>query len=125
MVELEVKLDDSQLPASLNKLAGNFFDDIVEEAVHTYLDQVAKTAKRSHRYKRRTGALERSIRTDKHDNGGSVYIDDSIAPYGEYVHDGTKHIIADPFLMDAEDNRLLDNLIDKAVDKILQREGLQ
>ncbi len=60
---------------------------------------VQRDARAKHLFRSRTGALEAAIDmnvTEGGDNGieGSVYIDDSKAPYGKYVHPGTKpHII--------------------------------
>jgi hypothetical protein len=124
LIDISVKFDSSKLPASLNKLAGNFFDEIIEEAVHPYIDYVQDEAQRSHRFRSKSGKLERSVRTKKTDKGGSVYLDESIAPYAEHVHDGHGSWQADRFLLDAEDDRYLDKLIDKAIDDILKREDL-
>jgi len=123
MIEIDVTIDN-RLPASMDKLAGNFFDDIVEGVIHPYLEDVASRARREHRHNRRTGALERSISVDKTSDGGSVYIDDSIAPHGKHIHDGHRSWAADEFIYDAQDDRALDMAIDRELDNIIKKAGL-
>jgi hypothetical protein len=123
MIDIKVSVE-SKIKDSLKHLSDDFFDEVIEGAVHPYLDHVQKEAQRRHAFKSRTGKLERSVRTEKTDDGGSVYLDESIAPYAEYVHEGHGSWSPDRFLTDAEDERYLDKLIDRAIDDILKREDL-
>lgn len=52
---------------------------------------VQRGAREKHRFKSRTGALERAVRfrTDSAKCEGTVYLDSSAAPYGVFVHEPT------------------------------------
>lgn len=57
---------------------------------------VRERARKHHKFKSRTARLERAIQSDvdKDTLTGRVYIDSHAAPYGRYVHEGTKpHMI--------------------------------
>lgn len=53
---------------------------------------VQLAAKRKHRFKARTGALNRAVRyyVDDEELEGLVYLDDIAAPYAYFVHAGTE-----------------------------------
>ncbi len=123
MIDVSVTLDD-KVPAALNKLSGTLYNDVVTQAIHPYLEKVKEKAKKEHRYKRRTGTLERAVNTEKTQNGGSVFIDDSIAPYGEFVHRGHGTWNADEFLYEAQDDELLDRMINNVIDRSIKEAGL-
>ena len=53
------------------------------------------------RYYRNTGRLERSIQVEMTGDGGRVYLDDGIADYGVYVHEGQRSWEPDQFVYDA------------------------
>lgn len=123
MIDVTVKIDE-KVPAALTKLSGTLYNDIVTQAIHPYLDKVKEKAKKEHRYKRRTGNLERSVKTQETHDGGSVFIDDSQAPYGKYVHSGHGSWNPDEFLYDAQDEKLLDKMIDDVIDKSIEKAGI-
>ena len=56
------------------------------------LRDIQKTAQQSHRFHTRTGLLERSITKEEFTGtiGGRVYLDDTMAAYGPFVHQGTR-----------------------------------
>lgn len=120
MIEISLSGDD-KVPAELDKLAGTLYKDVVDDAIHPYLDNVQDRARSNHRFESRTGNLERAIRVSKTQNGGSVYVDESIAPYARHVHDGHRSWSADNFLYDAYDESELDDMIDDMIDRELNK----
>jgi hypothetical protein len=54
------------------------------------LVEIQRQARKNHRYNTHTGALEKSINWKILQQGlvGEVYLEDSIADYGVYVHEG-------------------------------------
>ena len=122
-VELTVK---NEVSAAFEKLADTLDETIVEYGVQPFLKAVQRTAQQRHRFTRRTGKLERSIRTETTKDGGTVYLDEGIANYGKYVHQGFGSWSADKFLdVAAEGNmRLLDSDVGRAVDKAINDAGL-
>lgn len=55
------------------------------------------------RYYRNTHRLEKSIQVEMSDNGGRVYLDEGIADYGVYVHEGTRTWDPDQFVYESFD----------------------
>lgn len=53
------------------------------------------------RYYRNTGRLERSIEVEMTDDGGRVYLDEGVADYGVYVHEGQRSWAPDQFVYDS------------------------
>jgi hypothetical protein len=86
------------------------------------LDNVRSIARMTHRfqstpgrrptgrYYRNTGALEDSIRVKMESDGGRVYLEEGIAPYGKFVHDGQRTWEPDQFVYDAFETQK-DNIV--------------
>jgi len=125
MAEVELTVDNG-VSASFNKLADTLDTTIVEYGIAPFLKTVQKTAQQQHRYTRRSGKLERSVRVETTTKGGSVYLDDGVANYGKYVHEGFRSWGSDKFLENATDNNLraLDADVDRAIDKAINDAGL-
>ena len=54
---------------------------------------IQETARTQHRFTSRTATLERAVETKIVSDSplvGSVYINEAMAPYGKYIHEGTK-----------------------------------
>lgn len=119
MIDLSVDVSSS-VPADLEDLAGTLFNEIVRDAIHPYLDEVKQAARSNHRFESRTGNLERAIKNNKTADGGSVYVDESIAPYGKYVHDGHRSWAADNFIEDNFDEDRLNDMIEHVIDRELK-----
>lgn len=115
-----------RVPASFRELAGTLQNEIVSDAVSDYLVNVQEDAQSNHRYKRRTGNLERSIKIRNKPDGGMVYINEAQAPYGKFVHDGQRSWAPDQFLYNAaiKNEPELNRKIDQAVDKAFRKAGL-
>ena len=60
-------------------------------AVEASTIEVAETAKQEHRYKQRWGRLKDAVDTKFLNDGmeGRVFLNETVAPYGAFVHDGT------------------------------------
>lgn len=67
----------------------------VKNAVERSVNKVQHEATSHHRFTSRTGMLERSVRSEvSGDTHGIVYLDEGVAKYGVYVHEGTRpHVI--------------------------------
>jgi hypothetical protein len=89
----------------------NNLDEKVTSALRKELKQQLSElnvyARKNHRFRAHTGMLEKSITTEMDGNGlvGEVGLDDSIAYYGKYVHEGHHSWAPDRFLNDALDKR--------------------
>lgn len=83
------------------------------------LDKLAKEvqteARQEHRYESKTHNLERATKVKTVKGQAQIYIDKVMAPYGQFIHDGTKKWEEDPFIEDA-----LDKVLDGADEKIAQ-----
>jgi len=96
---------------SLESVVGKFkrFPEILNRelriAVKEWLTNVQVEARLVHRFTTRTAALDRSIQVEMAADGGKVYLEDGIARYGVYIHEGFKRWAPDPFLMDAGERK--------------------
>jgi HK97 gp10 family phage protein len=123
---ITVTTNAEDVAGALQKLSSTLDNGVVTQGVQPFLRGVQATAKKQHRYHRQSGKLERAIKVELTNTGGSVYIDDGIAPYGKYVHNGTRKWDSDPFLTEAfdEKSRDLDRAVDLAIDKAINEAGL-
>lgn len=112
--------------AGLNTLASTIDDSVLDIAINPTLKSVQEEARRQHRYKRRTGKLERSISVETTPEGGEVYIEEKTADYGKYVHEGFGKWSPDQFLISAFERKLpaLDAALDRAIDDSIKKAGL-
>lgn len=71
--------------------AREVFEKRLRQAIKASAREVQEEAQRTHRFTSRSGQLERAI--DVHmigDKTAEVYIDSDLAPYGPFVHEGTR-----------------------------------
>lgn len=92
-----VRVESKSLIQKFRNLGENARDEL-KLALQESGKIVRNRARTHHRYKTRSGTLERATRYRYHSNrsGGyvNVYIDNSVAPYGKWVHNGARpHII--------------------------------
>ena len=92
-----VRVESKSLIQKFRNLGENARDEL-KLALQESGKIVRNRARTHHRYKTRSGALERATRyryRSDHDGGYvNVYIDNSIAPHGKWVHNGARpHII--------------------------------
>jgi hypothetical protein len=75
----------------------------MNEALRIIGKLVIAEARAIHRFKSRTGNLEKQTkyRVDNKLNRLAVFISQSKAPYGEFIHDGTRYMAPDQFLSNA------------------------
>ena len=123
---ISISTNADEVAGEFTKLAATLEPTVVKEGIQTFLAEVQAEAKRQHRYTRRTGKLERAVKVERTEDGGSVYIDDAAARYGKYIHEGTRYIDSDPFLTDAYDRKQqdLDRSVSRSVDHAIQQAGL-
>lgn len=123
---IEITSNAKETSASFNKLADTLVEAVVKDAIQPTLKAIAYGAKREHRHIRRTGNLERSIKTENKKNGGMVYVDDTSCDYGKFVHMGQRSWKPDQFVFESYDRTeaVLDQKIDKAIDDALRKAGI-
>ena len=123
MFSLSVESDLGRGGKQLEKL----LDKSIEKAQKEALKIVTRDARNKHRYTRRTGTLERAVGSEIVRDVARAYVSDSLAPYGVYVHQGTKHWAEDPFLTNAlERNRKkITDLLDDAVEDAIKKSGFK
>lgn len=96
------------------------------EALSTESRKIEQKARTRHRYRERSGTLERATLAEATREDITAYIDDAMAPYGEYVHDGRKGWAPDQFVYKAM-NESEDNIrrsIEHAFDQSISSQGL-
>jgi len=121
MVEINVDLNASGVLKALDKFTETL-DSELEISLRASFFNMEGLAKYQHRYKVRTGRLQSATRAMVRDLVGDLYIDDAIAPYGVYVHEGHHNgaWAPDRFINDALRNgepalmRSIDNAIKRA-----------
>lgn len=92
---------------------------------------ITKTARNDHRYNHRTGKLRSATMSKTIESKTKLiidsYINDGIAPYGKYIHNGTGTWAADPFIDDSikknwnKINEIIKKHIDEAIDETFKR----
>jgi hypothetical protein len=69
----------------------------IDRAAKVGLTRIKRSAQQRHRFKRKSGSLERSVKVDyktMRRPGGGIHLDKGVAPYASHVHQGTRpHII--------------------------------
>lgn len=71
--------------------AREVFEKRLRQAIRASAREVQEEAQRTHRFTSRSGQLERAIDVRMiGDKAAEVYIDSDLAPYGPFVHEGTK-----------------------------------
>jgi len=68
--------------------------------------KMEQDARSNHRFQSRTGSLVEAILSETWGLSGRVYIDDFIAPYGVYVHEGQRSWAPDQFIYKAVSKNL-------------------
>lgn len=124
---IEVKFEARDVIGALGNLSDDIVRDVTRDAVHPMLDRVKNVAKIVHRFKRRTGTLQRSIRVLKRVRGGTVMQDGKIADYGYWVHEGHGTWAPDRFFTNAweRNQNYFDGLVDKALRRALRKAGFR
>lgn len=71
--------------------AREVFEKRLRQAIRASAREVQEEAQRTHRFTSRSGQLERAIDVRMiGDKTAEVYIDSNLAPYGPFVHEGTR-----------------------------------
>lgn len=122
---LEVRIFDEAVLEAIRTLPPFIMYD-VNVALNRVLPVMAQTAKQEHRYKRRTGRLTSAITSEVRELTGELFIDNNVAQYGIFVHDGQRSWKPDPFIYNSADKNqaLLDKELALAIDKTLSTRGM-
>ena len=99
MSTVEVILDARKLLGFMD--IPDYAEAALEDVMGTYISRMQRRAKILHRFRSRTGNLVSAIESELYGLSGRVYIDDMVAPYGKFVHNGQRTWAPDPFIYDA------------------------
>ena len=89
-----------KIPRSLGKFVG-FLHRNVNLGIKKSATKIQKDATGMHRFTTRSGMAERSVQTAFENLKGVIYLDDGIANYSKFLHNGFKSWSKDPFLKNA------------------------
>ena len=90
-MDIKINLDAQAIATAFEK-SPDITSTYIRQALLESCRLVQHEARYHHRFTARTGALERAItyRVKKAATEGVIYIDDKVAPYGKFVHTGTR-----------------------------------
>jgi HK97 gp10 family phage protein len=97
-MQLNIKIDPQMLFQAFDKIGTSAAKEMRVE-MKKALRTVADDARMHHRFREKSGSVERSIRYDVSGSGlaGRVFLDTGISKHAEYVHEGTRpHPIPKP-----------------------------
>lgn len=97
----------------------------LNETLKFEFPRIQEVARTWHRYKSRTGLLNSAIREEVRDLVADIFIDDTIADYGKYVHEGHGTWRPDPFIDSAvayKDEELM-YMFESAVERAARESG--
>lgn len=101
---LSIKVDARQLLSALQSLPNDFTKGIRKE-MGTQMEEVAERATKVHRFKTRSGNLERSVTSSVDESQGSIIgkvdLNPRVAIYGPRIHSGFGSWRPDMFLFRA------------------------
>lgn len=97
---ISASIDATQVIANLKNVS-KYITEEVNKALEVLLPKIQAYARKNHRFRTRTGKLESSIMQDVRNIIGDIYINEAIAPYGKYVHEGHGKWAPDKFIYDA------------------------
>lgn len=125
MSTVEVILDAHKLLGFLS--IPDYAEAALEDVMGTYISRIQRRAKILHRFRNRTGNLVSAIESEVYGLSGRVYIDDMLAPYGKFVHNGQRTWAPDPFIYDAvaelEDE--LTTSLKKTLEKTIEKNNIE
>lgn len=124
-MSITIKVADEEALRALDSFSKDIEKEILLELEKEFKLVVDK-AKRVHRFTTRTGRLERATLTDVQGKTVRALIDDALAPYGKYIHEGFKTWSSDPYLeekFDQDESKIIVEL-EKAIDRVITRLGL-
>lgn len=123
MIGIKATLKKDSVVSSLDRLP-EALSRSLSVGLNTALTDMASIAKINHRYKVRTGTLYKATQAMTRELKGDVFINDSVAHYGVYVHEGHGTWAPDKFVykavLDNEPNltKALEQSIAKAITEV-------
>jgi hypothetical protein len=90
-MQLSMHVDSKKLEAALNK-AGNTISPVLRLGMVKSTNMIRNYARKHHKFVSKSNRLEGSIRAIVHPSGlyGEILLDEGVAKYGKYQHDGTR-----------------------------------
>jgi predicted component of type VI protein secretion system len=124
-MSFSITIDAEEVLRDLSRLPDKI-DEEIESALESLMPRIEQYAQRNHRFNSRTGTLVSSIRSEVKSLLADLYIDDSVADYGVYVHEGHGSWRPDKFLDGAirAFDREINTTIEKAAERAIRESGL-
>lgn len=121
---ISISVDATQALIGLKSIS-KYITEEVNKALDILMPKIQEYARAQHRFITRTGRLERSITQDVKDLIGDLYINDLVAPYGKYVHEGHGTWAPDQFIYDAINafDKIIQQTLEQAVDRAIVKAG--
>jgi len=123
MIEFEYDYEDAT--RALTEFSKDIKDE-VEAVLEETFKKVVKEAQSVHRFRNRSGRLVSAVQAEIKGYTARAFIDDGLAPYGGFIHDGFKTWAPDPFLADAFQRNAssIDRAFETSISRVIQRLGL-
>jgi hypothetical protein len=115
-MKLNISIDSRAVQEAFARAPDMFLSEM-ERGAKEGLTEIQRDAVRNHRFKRKSGNLEKSVIIDFKSfkqPGTGIRLETGMASYGPYIHQGFKSWLPDPFLYEAA-IRGTDQLIQKIV----------
>lgn len=125
MPAIKFKVDKKKFIRALLRAPKEFSTELNRE-IAVQMEDVKEQAGDKHRYKTRSGELDRSITSKKvRDFTGQVFLDRSRAIYGPRIHQGWGTWRPDPFLFTAfiKRRRIIRREFQKALERAFKKAG--
>lgn len=127
MIGLNTTVNAKKVTIALKELPKEL-EDSLNDSLKDVFYNMAIVARNTHRYTVRTGKLRSATRSMVKDLTGELFIEDLVADYGVYVHEGHHNgaWAPDQFVYKAFERGepILMRAIDQAVDKAIKNVGL-
>lgn len=126
-MHLEVKIDVQRVLTAMLKAPEAFTKEVRVE-MKREMTAIQEDARLHHRFTTRSGNLDRSVSTRVTRSGfsGKTFLNDRLAKYGKFIHNGTRKLKPDKFLYEAFDRRkseLVEN-INRSIQRGFKKAGL-
>ena len=124
-MRLRITVDARRLNQAFTK-APRIVERELRVELKEQMQAIQRVARRKHRFKRRTGSLQRSILKEVKQLTGVVYLEEGIANYGYHVHQGQRGWAPDQFVFEAFRSRKteLKSGMNDAMTRAIRKAGL-
>lgn len=124
-MQLTIKVDSKEFERAL-KEAPVLLERNLRIGLKEVNTLITRQARSSHRFKTRSGNLERSVQSEVKNLTSEIYLEPGIAVYGRRIHEGYGKWNPDQFLYRAAETKEQEatKILDEAIGRALNRAGL-